>query len=672
MLLARITDALTSPKARRFLGVFIAITSLSLAACESRIGVSASANAPVQYSHVFVTVEQVWVNPSATAPPEDASWVKFPLSSPQTLDLVSLSDGTVTEFARELPLSPGNYAQMLLVLSDTSAPLASSAQAAGATFNNEVIYFDASGTEQQAPLTVPNAAAGVSVPIDLHVPTAANSLLGAFTSPGSTSGTTPSGTVSPTTGLPTTFNPTTGMPITGAPTTGTPAGTSFGTGTSSSTGAGGSQGGSSSGTSGTNTGSGSSTGSGTGSNTGGSPTTGDNPTTGGSDSTADTSDTGTTTANAAVLFDATRDVVPVTFSAEQGFVLSAQPSGIDLDEVGTIAGRFALDAIVPDPASGRPDIQVTAQTLSEDGSRHVPVLSAPVRPDGTFVLYPFRFTRDAPSEYDLVIHGPQIQTVIIKSVPVTQGAPSAAAIVPFGNIALLPAQAYAVNVAAAASAQNAGAHIGFYQTLAGRGEVPYLIEERTIDPLTGRFASDQLLPAADVISGTFVPGQLPSFTAAPPAEGSGSYRIAVSAPVYGSSEFGNELSPPATGNTTVTFSMPELAVPTPAAAGTISATVSVTSPKKYDQGALVLSQGAAVVASVSLNSILESAQDTGTVSLTRIPAGTAVQPFDAGLYRAETWAWHSRDPAGTFTRKPLDAAVDLRGIEAASISLTID
>src|SRR5262245_1464049 len=147
----------------------MALGTLALVGCNSRVSSSATANVPVQFSHVWVTVNEVWVNQSATAAPEDAGWLKFPLSSPQTLDLVSLTAGAAAEFADGLPVPTGTYNQMRLLLRDTDGTLVSSAQSAGATFNNQVNYFDSSGTAQVAPLAVVNPAQGVGISVVLNV-----------------------------------------------------------------------------------------------------------------------------------------------------------------------------------------------------------------------------------------------------------------------------------------------------------------------------------------------------------------------------------------------------------------------------------------------------------------------------------------------------------------------
>ncbi|HEV7715372.1 MAG TPA: DUF4382 domain-containing protein, partial [Steroidobacteraceae bacterium] len=134
------------------------LLALAFAGCDSRVNTSATANVGVQYSHVWVTVQEVWVHASATAAPEDAGWLKFPLKTPQTLDLVGLTNGALSDYANGLKVPTGTYNQMRLVLSDTSANLESAAQTAGAQFNNEVDYFDTNGTAVAAPLEVVNPA----------------------------------------------------------------------------------------------------------------------------------------------------------------------------------------------------------------------------------------------------------------------------------------------------------------------------------------------------------------------------------------------------------------------------------------------------------------------------------------------------------------------------------
>ncbi|MBV9316520.1 MAG: hypothetical protein JOZ34_03575, partial [Gammaproteobacteria bacterium] len=53
-----------------------------LAGCGTRTDLSLTGNTPAQYSHVWITVQAVWFNSSATAGPDDGGWDKFTLSKP--------------------------------------------------------------------------------------------------------------------------------------------------------------------------------------------------------------------------------------------------------------------------------------------------------------------------------------------------------------------------------------------------------------------------------------------------------------------------------------------------------------------------------------------------------------------------------------------------------------
>ncbi|HVY81094.1 MAG TPA: DUF4382 domain-containing protein [Steroidobacteraceae bacterium] len=626
---------------RKRIGVTLAaLTALtSLAGCDTRVSATAATNAPVQYSHVYVTISQVWVNASATAGPDDAGWIKTTLDEPQTIDLAALTNDNLEEFASQLPVPTGTYNQLRLFLVDTDAALTSSAQSAGAQFNNEVDYFDASGIARTAPLAVPNAANGVSVPVKLDVLTSREAIFAALA----------------------------------AANTSTSNGGLFNNGTTSSF---------SNGT----------LGNGTTTNTSTSavcdplsaqynPTLCQQqmisqPTT---TSTTDTTATGsrgfgTTTATAAVVLDAGRDLARFVYSNVVGFTLNAQLSGVDLANVGTIRSQLDVSALTFDPNASRPDVQITAAAPDSAKTRNVPVLSAPLRADGTFVLYPFPLEKTSPTTYDLVVHGPGIQTMIIKSVPVQPGAPTSAAAVNLNNAAVNPAAAsYAVNLSTASPVAARGARIGFYQTLSGSGELPYLIEERAVDPVSGVFALEQILPNDVIASGTFSAGATLTLTTSVPTEGTGAYRIAASAALFGQGDFSGTLTPPASTTTaTTTFTAPTLNIPSGATSGTVTANITIASPQKYDKGIVLVTHDGAIVQTTALDSLLVPAQASGTLTIGPIPAGAADASFDAGTYSAEVWVWNSSDPTGSFSRQPATDLIDLRAADAATVALTVN
>jgi hypothetical protein len=96
------------------------------------------------FDHVYVTVNKVRVNASSTASDTDGGWTDIALPSPQKIDLLSLTNGVLTDLGRA-PLAAGQYQQIRLVL----------AQNQGNTVANSVVV---SGTTAEQPLATPSAA----------------------------------------------------------------------------------------------------------------------------------------------------------------------------------------------------------------------------------------------------------------------------------------------------------------------------------------------------------------------------------------------------------------------------------------------------------------------------------------------------------------------------------
>jgi len=142
----------------------------ALAGCGTRTDVSLTGNTPAQYSHVWVTVQEVWFNTDGTAGPEDGGWSKFSFSTPSTVDLVAENSGNLGSIASGLRVQVGTYSQVRLIPVDASAPLAASAQNAGALYNFEADYVDSQGITHQLPLELLNPDQGIGIPTSLKVP----------------------------------------------------------------------------------------------------------------------------------------------------------------------------------------------------------------------------------------------------------------------------------------------------------------------------------------------------------------------------------------------------------------------------------------------------------------------------------------------------------------------
>jgi hypothetical protein len=549
-----------------------------LAGCQSSTTVSATGNTAAQFTHVFLTINQIWFNTSASAGPTDTTWVKFPLATPQTIDLVTLNNGTLSQFASDLKLTAGTYDQVMVILADSTDALSSSAQTAGAATNDEVDYIDASDVAHTVPLAILNAAEGIGISTSLTVAASSSSIAGSSTADSSTAS--------------------------GASTSSTA-------------------------------------------------------TVGGSVSTT----------AAIVAFDATRDLVPISLSGQPAFALNPHPQTANVSNSGTIQGAVSLTGVSVLTDAGNPDVQVSAEALSSDGTRHVIVGTTRVGSDGTFILYPLSTASGAPSTYDLVIHGPEIQTVIIKSVPVTNSAPGSTAAL-LSTLTLTTATPYLVNINTSSPAVPTSSLVGFYQTLPLSSEVPYLVEVRAVDPTSGVFASAQDLSSGALQYGTYTSGGTISLTSVNPSQGAATYTIGAINPAYGTATLGTTVTAPANLTTTALFTMTAPPVPTGSTANAIQGTVSVGS-SAYDNAELFLTYNGALVATAPLTSYLNSSQSTLSLSAVA-PGGSAGTTYAPGVYYAEIWAWNSTNPTGTLTRIPYGSTIDMSAGNATGVALTIN
>ena len=87
-------------RSRLVLHVSLLLAACALAGCGALTNVSATSNVTSQYSHVWVTVQDVKFNTSATAAAGDSSWLDFPLTIPVTIDLATVTNGCLLYTSR--------------------------------------------------------------------------------------------------------------------------------------------------------------------------------------------------------------------------------------------------------------------------------------------------------------------------------------------------------------------------------------------------------------------------------------------------------------------------------------------------------------------------------------------------------------------------------------------
>jgi len=623
-------------RSRLVLYVSLLLAACSLAGCGALTNVSATSNVPSQYSHVWVTVQDVKFNTSATAAPGDSSWLDFPLTTPVSVDLATVTNGGLAVFGSSLKIPQGNYAQMQLLLTDNAAPLGTSAQTAALTFNDQVEYLDSAGTSLTAPLNLVHPENGIILAVTLSIPSNLKAELEALNAGGSTTADGETDTTQGTSGT--------------VGTTGT-----VGIGTTAAT------------------------------TTCATTTTNTATTTPVTSTTNDCTNGVANTAFAVGIdFDAEKDLVPFIYSGQPGFLLNPHLVAYDLSTAGTIQGTLTLPGTTTTTdtatttsfatASGNPAIEVSAETLSADGTRHVVVKSTPLQADGSFVLYPL--TTNATSTdstttttYDLVIHGPNIQTVVIQGVPPTVAAPAAATTLTLTGVTLTTVSDYLVNVATASGFSSAGALVQFYQTVPAGGEVPYVIAQQPIDPFNNDFAGDAGLAIGPIAVVAYSGGVTGTPVSEPPSEGSSVYQVAAIAPDFNDGPLGTKVAAPASTTTVATVTLPPLTAATGSTSGTIEVKTEVSAPGKFTNGELILSQNGAIVAVTPLGSVLD--QSTGSVTFSHVPGASSTQGANNGAYDLSAWVWNATNPSGTLTRISSPTGVSLSN-GTTSTSITID
>lgn len=139
--------------------IAVAFLSFVLAACgagtggtptgTARLSVTDAPGDEIAFDNVLVTVKAVWFHTSDAAGEGDGGWLRYPLSSPMTIDLARLTNGAVSQILnRTLPV--GHYQQIRILLAPTEDSTYLS------PYNNQAIVGGA-----VYPLRVPAADQGI-------------------------------------------------------------------------------------------------------------------------------------------------------------------------------------------------------------------------------------------------------------------------------------------------------------------------------------------------------------------------------------------------------------------------------------------------------------------------------------------------------------------------------
>lgn len=137
-------------------GAWMGIVAAGMVACGGGGGAGAAGQGSMRlamtdapgcgYDHVWVTVDKVSVNPSASAADSDPGWTDLTLSPAPRIDLLGLTNGVLQELGT-VPLSAGHYSQVRLVLAANAAGANPPANAVQPTGGSVVALTTPSGQQ---------------------------------------------------------------------------------------------------------------------------------------------------------------------------------------------------------------------------------------------------------------------------------------------------------------------------------------------------------------------------------------------------------------------------------------------------------------------------------------------------------------------------------------------
>lgn len=372
---------------------------------------------------------------------------------------------------------------------------------------------------------------------------------------------------------------------------------------------------------------------------------------------------GATTTTVAVDLDTVRKWVLFKFDDQTGALLSPSMSVKDVKNAGAISGSVDLSSVAASVLTGPQGIVVTAEAPSADGTRFEAVKSVALQSGGVFTLYPLPVGVSGTSDYDLVIHGPGIRTVIVSQVPVSSGDAESATVVQSSALRISSARDYTVNAAANSAALPGGSQVGFYQTIPG-STAPHLIEFAMLDPFNGGLTSIWFLSSDAIDYGTYNSGGDIVISTSAPDEGIGTYRIGADAPLRVSSSLSTIISAP---NVLISAVQPLFLPPlNPTTNAAVSGTLTGSAAGRFDRGFLMVSRGGQLIEAVDLRNALSTVSTSIPFTVSGLPAAV-----DSARYDVAVRLWNSRDPAGTLTRAAATTQADLTTGSAASISIAV-
>ena len=367
----------------------------------------------------------------------------------------------------------------------------------------------------------------------------------------------------------------------------------------------------------------------------------------------------TATSTVVLDIDALRSLVPFDYGGQAAALLNPGLRAYNAADAGIVTGSFDLDAISTAVIDSDQGVVVSAEVLDPDGIRHSIVKSTRLGSDGSFTLYPLPVDEDDDtSNYEIVVHGPGVQTLVVTGVTVEAEETSE---LQDSDITLPASPHFLVNTT---TATYGGTAAEFYQTLPTSSR-PYLIDFTAVNPFGGGFDADLGLASARVVYGAYNDGNIISFATATPGEGTASYGLATNSRWRAISDFVTVTGASGGSSTPQLVALPSPDLPAGGTAGTISGTILFNAAGQYDSLYLIVSRGGQVVDAVDLSASITGSA-TVNFSVADVPAGTT-----NSVYELSVRAWRSGNPSATLARAAFATRADLRLGNASGLSLQL-
>ena len=301
-------------------------------------------------------------------------------------------------------------------------------------------------------------------------------------------------------------------------------------------------------------------------------------------------------------FDVNRDVLPFFAGAQQDYVLKPRLAYFDLSHVGAIRAASTARTCWR-PANGFAyNLVIKAEMPSTTGNYDVVDREAGIKADiagnsCTFTLFPVHIPQgSSTTNYDVLIRGRGMETMIVQNVPVNVGTTPASGATQLNSMPLnlTAGSEYTANMPAGTPVVPTGADVRFYQTLTGGPT--YEVRFQGVNPFTGIFTLDEPLSASDLQVGDYAGGNpMPGPVA--PMGGAGTFMPYGDAPYFTrTAAVTGSLSTPTSG--VASFAIGSLGIASPASADSISGMITVGTAGQYDSGFLIVSHDGYIVTTV--------------------------------------------------------------------------